>query len=187
MKRLAIPLLAGAVLLAACSPKTGGDATAKPVATVNGVAIPREATSVPLFDIERFEALPGPQGTLYGGNAIGGTVNVSFRKPEFEKRTAFALLASIALHDKKADDETFLDRFTLMENAASDERNFVKKGVSWALRSIGSRNPVLHAASIDLAERLAGSTVSPTRWIGKDVLRDLQRDLVKKRVSRRKK
>lgn len=50
----------------------------------NGVAIPREATSVPLFDIERFEALPGPQGTLYGGNAIGGTVNVSFRKPEFE-------------------------------------------------------------------------------------------------------
>lgn len=49
----------------------------------NGVAIPREATSVPLFDIERFEALPGPQGTLYGGNAIGGTVNVSFRKPEF--------------------------------------------------------------------------------------------------------
>lgn len=50
----------------------------------NGVAIPREATSVPLFDIDRFEALPGPQGTLYGGNAIGGTMNVSFRKPEFE-------------------------------------------------------------------------------------------------------
>lgn len=49
----------------------------------NGVAIPREATSVPLFDIDRFEALPGPQGTLYGGNAIGGTVNVSFKKPEF--------------------------------------------------------------------------------------------------------
>lgn len=49
----------------------------------NGVAIPREATSVPLYDIERFEVLPGPQGTLYGGNAIGGTINVSFRRPEF--------------------------------------------------------------------------------------------------------
>jgi iron complex outermembrane receptor protein len=49
----------------------------------NGVAIPREATSVPLYDIERFEVLPGPQGTLYGGNAIGGTINVSFKRPEF--------------------------------------------------------------------------------------------------------
>lgn len=50
----------------------------------NGVNIPREGTSVPLFDIERFEVLPGPQGTLYGRSAIGGTVNVSFRRPEFE-------------------------------------------------------------------------------------------------------
>lgn len=49
----------------------------------NGVNIPREGTSVPLFDIERFEVLPGPQGTLYGRSAIGGTVNVSFRRPEF--------------------------------------------------------------------------------------------------------
>lgn len=50
----------------------------------NGVNIPREATSVPMFDIERFEVLPGPQGTLYGRSAIGGTVNVSFRRPEFD-------------------------------------------------------------------------------------------------------
>ena len=50
----------------------------------NGVNIPREATSVPLFDIERFEVLPGPQGTLYGRSAIGGTVNVAFKRPEFE-------------------------------------------------------------------------------------------------------
>lgn len=49
----------------------------------NGVNIPREATSVPLFDIQSFEVLPGPQGTLYGGSAIGGTINVTFKKPEF--------------------------------------------------------------------------------------------------------
>ncbi|AUW58104.1 hypothetical protein C1T17_08270 [Sphingobium sp. SCG-1] len=49
----------------------------------NGVFIPREGTSVGLYDIDRLEALPGPQGTLYGRSAIGGTVNVSFARPEF--------------------------------------------------------------------------------------------------------
>lgn len=49
----------------------------------DGIFIPREGTSVGLYDIDRFEVLPGPQGTLYGRSAIGGTVNVSFRKPEF--------------------------------------------------------------------------------------------------------
>ncbi len=49
----------------------------------NGIFIPREGTSVGLYDIDRFEVLPGPQGTLYGRSAIGGTVNVSFKKPEF--------------------------------------------------------------------------------------------------------
>ena len=107
------------------------------------------------------------------------------RKPEFEKRAAFALLASVALHDKKADDELFLDRLPLIEAAADDERNFVKKGVSWALRGVGTRNPVLHRASIALAERLAASTNATKRWVGKDALRDLQRELVKKRAAKR--
>jgi iron complex outermembrane recepter protein len=47
----------------------------------NGVYIPREATSTGLFDIERLEVLPGPQGTLYGRGSLGGAVNVSFNRP----------------------------------------------------------------------------------------------------------
>ena len=67
---------------------------------------------------------------------------------EFVKRTAFALLASLALHDKKSGDEPFLARLPLIEAAATDERNFVKKGVSWALRAIGGRkSPALRAAA----------------------------------------
>lgn len=94
------------------------------------------------------------------------------RPEEFIKRGAFALLASLALHDKTADDESFLRYLPLIEKAAPDNRNFVKKGVSWALRGIGKRQPVREAA-IDVAARLAESTEPAARWIGKDALRDL--------------
>lgn len=91
---------------------------------------------------------------------------------EFVKRTAFALLASLALHDKKSGDLPFLDRLKLIEAAATDDRNFVKKGLSWALRAIGGRkSPALRAGAQELAERLAASSDQSARWIGKDALR----------------
>jgi 3-methyladenine DNA glycosylase AlkD len=99
----------------------------------------------------------------------------SKRKDEFVKRAAFALLASLALHDKKSGDQAFADSLPLIERAATDERNFVKKGVSWALRGIGRRNPALKTSALELAERLAQSTNPGARWIGKDALRDLNR------------
>jgi 3-methyladenine DNA glycosylase AlkD len=94
---------------------------------------------------------------------------------EFVKRAAFALLASLALHDKRTGDEPFLESLPLIERAATDERNFVKKGVSWALRSVGRRNPALNAAAVEVARRLAASPEPAARWVGKDTLRDLTR------------
>jgi len=108
------------------------------------------------------------------------------RKDEFEKRAAFALLASVAAHDKSAPEEAFVRCLPLVERAASDERNFVKKGVSWALRGIGHRTPALHAAAIALAQRLAASAEPAARWVGKDTLRDLQRPLVLRKVAARR-
>ncbi|HVF39072.1 MAG TPA: DNA alkylation repair protein [Gemmatimonadaceae bacterium] len=99
----------------------------------------------------------------------------STRRDEFVKRAAFALLASVALHDKKAPDEPFLESLRLIEAAANDERNFVMKGVSWALRGIGKRNPKLKAAATQTANRLAKSRDKTARWIGKDALRDFAR------------
>ena len=99
----------------------------------------------------------------------------SKRKDEFAKRGAFALLASLALHDKKSDDRLFAACLPLIEHAAVDDRNFVKKGVSWALRGMGRRNPALRASAMELAERLAASPDATARWIGKDALRDLRR------------
>lgn len=94
---------------------------------------------------------------------------------EFVKRAAFALLASLAGHDKKATDSQFLDSLVLIEKAATDERNFVKKGVSWALRRLGTRNAKLKAAALKVARDLAKSPDAAARWIGKDALRDLTR------------
>jgi 3-methyladenine DNA glycosylase AlkD len=97
------------------------------------------------------------------------------RREEFVKRAAFALLASLAVHDKRAADAPFAESLHFIERAATDERNFVKKGVSWALRTIGRRNLALNAAAVTVARRLAESRQATARWVGKDALRELTR------------
>jgi 3-methyladenine DNA glycosylase AlkD len=101
---------------------------------------------------------------------------------EFVKRAAFALLASVAQHDKTSGDEAFFKSLRLIERAASDERNFVKKAVSWALRVVGRRNRTLHAGAVKLASRLAESSEAPRRWIGKDALKELTSEAVAARL-----
>lgn len=92
-------------------------------------------------------------------------------KEEFVKRAAFALLASCAVH-KHGTDEQFLRGLELIEREAADPRNFVKKGVNWALRAIGSKmGSKPRAAARSLAQRLAASDDSTERWIGKDALK----------------
>jgi 3-methyladenine DNA glycosylase AlkD len=101
-------------------------------------------------------------------------------RDEFGKRGAFALLACLALHDKHTDDEPFAECLPLIEQAATDERNFVKKAVSWALRGIGRRNRALNAAAVEVAQRLVASGDATARWVGKDALRELTRPTTRK-------
>ena len=108
----------------------------------------------------------------------------SSRREEFVKRAAFALLASVALHDKKGPDAPFLATLPLIERAAIDERNFVKKGVSWALRGVGRRSRTLHGPSVALARTLAASESRAARWVGKDALRELTGAVVLRRLKR---
>jgi 3-methyladenine DNA glycosylase AlkD len=90
---------------------------------------------------------------------------------EFGRRAGFALLACTALH-ANGEDADFLRGLALIEACATDERNFVKKGVNWALRAIGGKkNPRLRAEGRALAERLAASSDRTARWNGKDALR----------------
>jgi 3-methyladenine DNA glycosylase AlkD len=94
---------------------------------------------------------------------------------EFVKRGGFALMASLALHRKQEPNGRFLRFLPVAERGARDPRNFVKKGVVWALRGIGRRNPALHQASLAVARRLAASDDAPSRWVGKTALRELTR------------
>lgn len=105
------------------------------------------------------------------------------RRDEFVRRGAFALLASLSVHDKQAGDAPFLRGLQLIEGAAGDERNFVKKAVNWALRSIGKRNAALHAAAVAVAARLGTASEATPRWIGKHALRELRSAAVTGRIA----
>jgi 3-methyladenine DNA glycosylase AlkD len=106
-------------------------------------------------------------------------------RDEFGKRAAFALLWSLTVHDKRAGDEPFARGLLLIERAATDERNFVKKAVNMALRAIGKRNPALNAAAVTVAKRLAASPQAAARWVGKDALRELASPKLRSRPARR--
>ena len=104
------------------------------------------------------------------------------QRGEFQKRAGFVMMACLAAHDKTARDSAFLKFFPMIERGASDDRNFVKKGVSWALRHIGHRNAALHAMAVKTATKLSRSEHPTERWIGKDALRDITRPLVLTKV-----
>ncbi len=95
------------------------------------------------------------------------------REEEYVRRAAFALIACIAWHDRAAPDLVFVEALPLIEKAATDPRNYVKKAVSWALRHIGKRNASLHPLALALARRLRKHEDKTARWIGADAERDL--------------
>jgi len=93
---------------------------------------------------------------------------------EFVKRAAFALLAVLAVHDKRRPDADFIAMLLLIEAAADDERNFVKKAVNWALRQIGKRSAALLPEALASAQRLRTRPEKSARWIAADALRELR-------------
>ncbi len=108
----------------------------------------------------------------------------SVREEEFVKRAGFALLACLAWHDKKTADKKFSGFFTLIRRGATDERNYVKKAVNWALRNIGKKNSNLNTSAIRCARDLQKIDSPAARWIARDALRELQCESVRRRLSR---
>jgi len=104
-------------------------------------------------------------------------------KEEFIKRTAFALMAALASHDRKMKDRDFVAFFSLIKKASTDERNFVRKAVNWALRGIGKRNKNLNNKAIKLAKEIQKINLKSAKWIAGDAIRELSGDGVQKRLK----
>lgn len=106
----------------------------------------------------------------------------SARPEEFVKRTAFALMAELAVRDKQATDEQLAQFFPVILREANDERNFVKKAVNWALRNLGKRNLALNAQAMATARAIQALGTRPARWIAADALRELTSEAVQARL-----
>ncbi len=100
-------------------------------------------------------------------------VEWSGRKEEFVKRAGFVLMAVLAVHDKKASDRQFKGFFSLIKRESTDQRNFVKKAVNWALRQIGKRTRPLNKIAIQTAEELSLLDSPSSKWIARDALKEL--------------
>jgi 3-methyladenine DNA glycosylase AlkD len=105
------------------------------------------------------------------------------RKPEFEKRSGFAMMAILAVHDKKAGDEKFEKFLPYIIKESADERNFVRKAVNWALRQIGKRNKNLCKKSIAAARQIYKKGDASSRWIATDAIRELEKYLEEGRIK----
>ena len=106
----------------------------------------------------------------------------SSREKEFIKRAGFVLMARLAVSDKKADDKRFEKFFPVIKREATDNRNYVKKAVNWALRQIGKRNLNLNGKAIKIAKEIQKMDSKIAKWIASDALRELTSDTVQKKL-----
>ena len=109
-------------------------------------------------------------------------VDWSAREEEFVKRTAFALIACLAWHDKKAEDEKFIAVLPIIKAGATDNRNYVKKAVNWALRNIGKRNANLNRTALHAAREIGQMDSKAARWVAADAIRELESEAVQARL-----
>ena len=117
------------------------------------------------------------------GLAYKKAVEWCVREDEFVRRAGFVLMACLAVHDKKAGDQAFIEFLPLIKTHAGDERNYVKKAVNWALRQIGKRNQNLNEVAIKTAEEIRQMDSGSARWIASDALRELAGDAVQKKLA----
>jgi len=138
-------------------------------------------------DLDSWDVCDAVCGNLFDRTtfALDKAVEWSAREPEFEKRAGFALMAWAAVHRKDLSDAAFASLLPAIREGSIDDRNFVKKAVSWALRQIGKRSAGLNTKAIRTAERLERMDAPASRWIARDALTELRSDAVQARLRTR--
>ena len=136
-------------------------------------------------DFDSWDIVDQVCGNLFDKTEIAKKKIFEFakREKEFEKRTAFTLMAALSVHDKNMKNEDFLKFFTLIKKASTDERNFVKKSVNWALRQIGKRNMKLNKEALKLAREIQKIESKSAKWIANDAIRELTDIKTLKRIK----
>ena len=102
---------------------------------------------------------------------------------EFVKRAAFSIIAGLAVHDKESDDKKFEKFFPIIKRESTDDRNYVKKAVNWALRNVGKRNKNLNKKAIKIAKEIQKIDSKTARWIANDAIRELTSEKIKKKLK----
>jgi len=117
--------------------------------------------------------------------AYAKAIEWSGREEEYVKRAGFVLPACLAVHDKQADDHKFEQFFDIIVRESTDDRNFVKKAVNWALRQIGKRNISLNTRAVEVANQIKEIDSKSTKWIASDAIRELNSDSVRNRLLKK--
>ncbi len=105
---------------------------------------------------------------------------------EFVRRAGIVMIAVLAVHHKKTDDDVFEKFLPLLKACSTDERNFVRKGVNWALRQVGKRNTRLHKKAIALSKEIQNIPSRSAAWIAADALRELNSPKTISLIQRKK-
>lgn len=137
-------------------------------------------------DFDSWDVCDGVCGNLFDRTpfALDKAVEWSTREPEFEKRAGFVLMASAAVHRRDLPDAAFASLLPVIRAQATDDRNYVKKAVSWALRQIGKRSAGLNSKAIRTAEQIERIDARAARWVARDALRELRSDAVQARLRK---
>lgn len=94
---------------------------------------------------------------------------------EFVKRTAFSLIAVLAVHEKNSD---FDEYFDILKEGSKDNRNFVKKSVNWAIRQIGKSSKENNKKALELAYDILEMDDKSSKWVARGAIKELESEKV---------